>query len=480
MKIHLINSPVKTRARISSLMYDNYPPLGILYIAGYLRHFEPSLEIKVTDGLLEGWDNTLQEIKSFRPDVVLISFLTPIAVSAYALVNEVKAISASIYTVLGGPHATALPTEPFECSLCDYVVVGEGEQTALELIRALGQLQKIEAVNGVVWKKGSEIVHNPARQFIEPLDSIPYPARDLINIKRYKGWFYIKNPPETTFTMSRGCAFNCNFCSNAVWKSSKPVLRFRSPAAIVDEMQRLKEQGFHSLFDTSDEFNNKLDHAIAICREMLDRNLKISWRTSLRAQPISEDLVRLMAEAGCWWVQLGIESGNQRTLDGIGKKINLDQVEHALELLKKYKIRVFGLFMLFHFWEEEGRLFSEGVDEAQKTLAYIRKLVRRKLLAYVSTNITTPYPGSLLFQIARRHNLFQRDMDHHWDRWHTDEDLLVHIPGVTKKQATQVYFRGSLIRSYCYLKSGEWRIGDIPLLCSRAARVLAMRAIGSG
>jgi anaerobic magnesium-protoporphyrin IX monomethyl ester cyclase len=479
MKIHLINSPVKNRAKISSLMYDNYPPLGVLYIAGYLRHYEPSLDIKVTDGLLEGWDNTLQEIRNFEPDVVCISFLTPIAISAYALANEIKGINPSIRTVMGGPHATALPAEAFERSLCDYVVIGEGEQTALELIRALGQPQGIEAVNGIVWKKGSEIVQNPVRPFIEPLDSIPYPARDLIDIKRYRGWFYIKNPPETTFTMSRGCAFNCNFCSNAVWKSSKPVLRFRSPAKIVDEMQSLKEQGFHSLFDTSDEFNNKLEHAIAICREILNRNLKIAWRTSLRAQPISEELVKLMAESGCWWVQLGIESGNQRTLDGIGKKINLDQVEHALELLNKYKIRVFGLFMLFHFWEEDGRLFSEGVDEAQKTLAYIRKLIKKKLLAYVSTNITTPYPGSPLFSIARRHDLFQKDIDNHWDRWHTDEDLLAHIPGVTKKQATKVYFQGTLIRSYCYLKSGEWRMSDVPLVFSRAARVLAMRAFGS-
>jgi anaerobic magnesium-protoporphyrin IX monomethyl ester cyclase len=480
MKIHLINSPVKNRARISSLMYDNYPPLGILYIAGYLRHFDPSLEIKVTDGLLEGWDRTLQEIKSFKPDVVLISFLTPVAISAYALVDEVKSMDPSIFTVIGGPHATALPAEAFECSQCDSVVAGEGEQTALELIRALEQKENIEAVNGIVWKKGSEIIYNPPRQFIEPLDSIPYPARDLVDIKRYRGWFYIKNPPETTFTMSRGCAYNCNFCSNGVWKSSTPALRFRSPAKIVDEMQSLKEQGFNSLFDTSDEFNNNLDHAVAICREMLNRNLKISWRTSLRAHPISEELVRLMAETGCWWVQLGIESGNQRTLDGIGKKINLDQVEHTLALLNKYKIRVFGLFMLFHFWEKGGRLFSESVEDAENTLAYIRKLVGKKLLAYVSTNITTPYPGSQLYNIARRHNLFQRDMDLQWDRWHTDQDLMVHMPGVTKKQATKIYFRGSLIRSYCYLKSGEWRITDVPLLFGRAVRVLAMRAIGSG
>jgi radical SAM superfamily enzyme YgiQ (UPF0313 family) len=460
-------------------MYDNYPPLGILYIAGYLRHYEPSIKIKVTDGLVEGWDNTVQEIRSFNPDVVFISFLTPIAISAYALANEIKANNSSTIVVLGGPHATSLPDEAFECSQCDYVVVGEGEQTALELIHAIEQPQKMEYVNGVVWKKGSEIIHNPPRQFIESLDSIPYPARDLIDIKRYRGWFYTKNPPETTFTLSRGCAFSCNFCSNAVWKSSKPALRFRSPTNVVDEMVSLKEQGFTSLFDTSDEFNNNLNHAIGICREIINRNVRISWRASLRAQPISEELVRLMTESGCWWVQMGIESGNQRTLDGIGKKIDLAQVEHALELLNKYKVRVFGLFMIFHFWEENGHLCSESVEDVYKTLAFIRKLVKKKLVGYVSTNITTPYPGSLLYPLARKYDLFRKDIDKHWDRWHTDEDLLIHIPGVTKKQAARVFFRGSLIRSYCYLKSGEWQIKDIPLLFSRAARVLAMRIPGS-
>jgi anaerobic magnesium-protoporphyrin IX monomethyl ester cyclase len=296
-------------------------------------------------------------------------------------------------------------------------------------------------------------------------------------MKKYKEWFWVKTPPETTIFLSRGCPYDCSFCSNIVWKISKPALRLRSPKNIVDEMEYLKNTfSINSFFDAGDEFNNNEKHAIAICKEIISRKLNVALKASMRAWPLSEELVSLMAEAGFWWVQLGIESGNQATIDGIKKHITHDQVENALRLLKKYKIKVFGLFMLFHFWEIDGVLKYENAEDSLRTVAYAKKLIDKKLVSYVSSNITTPYPGSQLYPIAERHKLFRDGLNKSWDRWLAEDDFVVNIPGVSIKEASNVYLKASLLRSYGYIRSGNWRFKDIPILAKKFGRVLSIMA----
>lgn len=474
MKIQFIFAPPKEKPKLAEIPEGLTPPLGILYLAAYLQKYLPRLKLKVSDGLILGWQKTLKEVENFAPQVIFISYLTPCALSAYELVNAVKKANPKTITVLGGPHATALPHEPFVLSQTDFVIAGEGEQTSLELIQALLKRRgSFSRIAGLYWKKGKKIIKNKPREFIKNLDEIPFPARDLIDLKDYRGWFVTKKTPETSIFFSRGCPFNCTFCSNCVWKSAKPWLRLRSPKNIVDEMEHLKKDfGIREVFDHSDEFNNSLPHALSICREIKERNLDMPWKVQLRAHPLPQELVKAMAEAGCWYVHLGIESGNQRTLKGIKKGITLEQVKNACALLKKYKIKIFGLFMLFNAWDEKGRLVYEGVRETEKTLAFAKKLIDQRLLDYISWSITTPYPGSQLFEIAQRFNLLESSLHQDWSRWLVDNSFLMKLPHVSSQQASRLYLQGSKLRAYCFLRSGNWGIKDIPLFFKKAVKSL--------
>jgi radical SAM superfamily enzyme YgiQ (UPF0313 family) len=479
MRVQLIFVPPRSRTKLSDLIDRVYPPLGILYLAGYLRRHAPGIELDAVDGLLVGWEATIERIRRFGPDLLLLSYITPCAGSAYALAAEVRRLHPGVRVAVGGPHATTLPGEALATGAVDFAVVGEGERTALELVQALerGQ-QDLSAVDGLQWLRGGEVVRNRPRAFIPALDDIPFPARDLVDLAAYQGWFVNRQTPETSVLFSRGCPFDCTFCTNTVWKSSRPLLRHRSPANIADELEALRALGIREVFDNSDELNCDVRWAQAVCQELKRRRLGMTWKAQLRATPLPEELVRAMAEAGCWYVHLGIESGNERTLRGIRKKITHAQVEDACRLLKKYGIKVFGLFMLFNVWEEGGQLAWEGVKESQATLAYAKGLIDRRLLDYISCTITTPYPGSPLFEMVQRHGAFQGDLGANWDRWLTEASFMIKLPEVTARDAGRVYFQGSLLRAYCYLRSGNWGLKDVPLFARKFARAATLRWAG--
>ncbi len=479
MKVQLVFAPSKERSKLSDLVERVYPPLGILYIAGYLRKHMPELEIRATDGILVGWDTTVSEISAYSPDVVFISYITPCATGAYALGERIKDICPGTVVVFGGPHATALPAEPFARSRADFVAVGEGEETSLELVRALASGKKeFGDIDGLYWMKEGKVVINRPRQFIRDIDRIPFPARDLLDIKEYKGWVVHKKTPETTILFSRGCPFDCTFCTNAVWKSARPWLRLRSPEKIVDEMEQLKGIGIREVFDNSDEFNCDPRHAMAVCQEMIKRKIDMPWKAQVRASPFSDDLARAMADAGCWYVHIGIESGNERTLKGVRKMITLEQVKNACKILKKYNIKVMGLLMLLNVWEEDGKLAYEGVKETMKTLEFARRMIDEKLLDYVSSSITTPYPGSELFRIASKHGLIDKELTDDWSKWLTEEMFIMKVPGVTIKEARDLYFKGSLLRSYCYLRSGNWSLKEVPIFFDKFVRAALLKLQG--
>jgi anaerobic magnesium-protoporphyrin IX monomethyl ester cyclase len=479
MKVQFVFAPPRNKDKLADLIGDVYPPLGILYLAGYLREKLPSIEIKVTDGVFHGWDKTLSEIDDFGPDVLFISYITPCATSAYLLGRQAKELLPGVVTVFGGPHTTCLPMEAFDEKAADFAVVGEGERTSFELLEAISRREKdFSGIDGLCWLGNGKPVRNRPRLFIKDLNEIPFPARDMLDINPYKGWFVHRQTPETSMLSSRGCPFNCTFCTNSVWKSSKPWLRLRSPKNIVDEMESLKASGIMETFDNADEFNCNMPHALAVCEEIKSRNLGMTWKAQVRATPLTDELARAMAEAGCWYVHLGVESGNERTLKGVKKNIDLDQVINACKILKKYGIKIFGLFMLFNAWEENGDFVFEGVSETEKTLDFARNLIDQRLIDYMSCTITTPYPGSQLYEIASRHNMLKPNVANDWSRWLTEESFVMKLPGVTKRDASRMYFRGSLLRGRCILKSGNWGLKDVPLFMNKFIRASLIKLDG--
>lgn len=477
MKVQLVFAPPQHLPKYGELGENITPPLGILYLGSYLRQQIPSVELDLVDGLKNGYQGTLERIKSVIPDVLGISFYTPVALSAYQLANEVKEALPNTLVVAGGPHATALPQEVLERSKTDVVVVGEGEQTFCELVKTVAEKGRapsaLAQIDGLVLRNNGRFIRTKKRKFIRNINDIPFPARDLINLTEYSGWYVHKTLPETKMFFSRGCPYHCTFCDAVIWKSSKPWVRLRTPENIVDEIELLmSEFGIREIMDDSDEFNNSEAHAIAICEEIKKRNLNIPWKTQLRAWPLSDRLVKAMAEAGCWYVHLGIESGNQETLDGIKKQITITQVVEACRLLKKHNIQILGLFMLFNVWEENGELRYEDISKTKNTFSFIESLIHEKLLDYIGWSITTPYPGSQLYDIALRHNLIKPELHGCWDAWLRDDAYIMKLPGVDEREMIRLKTSGQMLRAKLIIKSRRFGLKNMPFFAQKGLKLL--------
>lgn len=169
---------------------------------------------------------------------------------------------------------------------------------------------------------------------------------------------------------------------------------------------------------------------------------------------------------------MGIESGNQETLDGIGKHVTLAQVENTCRLLRKYGIRVLGLFMLYNVWEEDGQLRFEDSAKTENTLRYAKRLVKENLINYISWSITAPYPGSKLYDIASRHGLIPPSLREDWENWQTSDLFLMTLPGVERREQGKLKRRGEFLRAKCLLKNRDFRLKDILFLAKRAVHLL--------
>lgn len=425
-----------------------------------------------------GMEKTLGRIKEFKPDVLAVSFYTPQAEGAYDLINGVKKVLPETFVVAGGVHATALPEDVFAHSGPDAVVIGEGEETFSELVGLLREKGKsagedLRKIPGIAFWENGQMEKTLPRPFIQDLNSIPFPAYDLINLKNYKGWYLNKGGLEAPLFSARGCPYCCTFCSNIVWKMGRPSVRLRSPGNIVDEIEWLvKEYGVNEIYDCSDEFNNNVHNALTICREIRRRNLKVWWKTSLRVDRLPEELVKEMALAGCWYALIGIESGNEKTLKGINKKIDLSEVESSCRLLKKYGIKVQGLFMLYNVWEKDGKLEYETTAEVRKTLDYACRLVKNRLLDYVGWSITVPYPGSKLYDIAVRHNLIRPEYQGKWEEWLKKDSYVLSLPGISISEQVHLKTRGSMLRAKLILRQKEFGCKDLPWLVKKGVKIL--------
>ncbi len=478
MKIQLVFAPPSVPARYGELGERISPPLGILYLAGYLRQRMKDIDISVIDGARKGYQYTLSQIEYFRPDVLGISYLTPVALSAYKLADDVKRLYPNTLVLLGGAHATALPEEGLDRSRADAVVMGEGELTVFEIIKKFknkGTITQVDYSNieGFAYRNNGKIYFSSPRKFIHDLNTVPFPARDLIKMTDYSGWFIHKQLPETKMIMSRGCPYHCTFCADAVWKSSKPWVRLRSPQNIVDEIESLMEEhDIREIADDSDEFNNNLSHALAICEELKSRELNIPWKTQIRAWPLPEKLVKAMAEAGCWYVHLGIESGNPETLRGIKKQITIEQVIEACKLLKKYGIQVLGLFMLFNVWEEDGELRFENVEKTRKTFHFIQNLVDQGLLSHIGWSVTTPYPGSTLYKIALKHELIKPELRGNWDAWLREDTFIMKLPGVDEPEMARMKTLGQILRAKLLLRSHRFGLKDLRFFAQKGLKLI--------
>ncbi len=385
---------------------DSFLPLGLAYIAAVLE--KQNYKVKILDCIVQPLSNEefLQEFNSFNPDIVGFTSVTSTIRSAYRLSAMVKENKPEVVTIIGGPHATAMPDECLNEAI-DFVVSGEGEETIKDL---LANLKKPEKVNGLIFKRKGEIIHTAPRAFIRDLDALPMPARHLFpSLKLYKGQEGLGNRiPVASIITSRGCPFKCAFCFKAVFGNK---FRARSAESIVKEWTFLvKEYKVKEISIVDDSFTTSKKRVHAVCDYLIENKLTIPWScpNGIRVDLIDLELVQKMRRAGCYRVALGIESGSQAIIDSIGKNITLEQVEHAIKCCKKVGIKTMGFFMLGNLAENE--------DTMRKTINFAIKLNP----TYAQFLIGMPFPGSRFYNEVIKNGELYID---NWDQYGNYEKL---------------------------------------------------------
>lgn len=307
-----------------------YPPLGLAYIASVLRN--AGYQVTILDNQILRLHNNLlkNEIKKIAPDVVLLSAMTPLWPGLIRLSKLVKDASPQIIIGAGGPHLTAYPRESLSSKSFDFGVYGEGETTILEALKTIQEGRGLDGVKGCIFRKNAKIVVNAPREEIDDLDSIPFPAIELLPYKKYIA-LSVRNPFFTIVT-SRGCPYTCKFC----FQGYLGRYRARSPENVVEEIEMLVNKYKVQEIITFDEtFGVEEERALKICELVRKKGIKFKWDIRTRVDLLGEEVLRSLKSAGCYRIHLGIESGDQEILYKMGKRISISEVVERVNLAKK-------------------------------------------------------------------------------------------------------------------------------------------------
>jgi anaerobic magnesium-protoporphyrin IX monomethyl ester cyclase len=354
------------------------PPLGLAYLGAALE--QAGVEVKILDYVVYPYRRQDLEsvLRKFRPHVAGATAVSMTFHHARQILSDVKAFDPEILTVMGGPHVTFCAQETLDTFAdLDAVVIGEGEQTIVELVGAVKFALNFNTVNGIAYRAGSKIMTTPKRKRIKDLDALPFPARHLIPLGRYRA---LGMP--ISITTSRGCPHKCIFCVGRKMGGAK--VRYHNPERVATELQYLANLKFHQINIADDLFTANPHHCLAVCEEILKRKLKINWTSFARVDTVSETLLLKMKAAGCTAISFGIESANPTILKTIKKGITVQQVRNAIRLCRQVGISAYASFIL--------GLPGETPQTMQETAEFAANL-QQEGLAY-GFHILTPFPGT--------------------------------------------------------------------------------------
>lgn len=392
MKVLFVNPP-QTASKYK-FMGVIAPPLGIAYMAGVLQ--ENNIDVEILDASAEDMDfkDVEKELLKRKPDLVALTALTPTIGRALETAQVVKETLPDSIVVMGGYHPTFNFIETLEDENVDIVIRGEGEYIMLNLVQALENQSSLHDVKGIVFedKNSKEIVVNPEAPLIQDLDELPFPALNLLPMKKYR--LLDMDTHMTTMITTRGCPMQCSFCSSAAMHGKK--IRERSVENIVDEIEYLKTNyDIDTIAFMDDTFTLKKRKVMAICDEILKRNIEIMWGCTSRVDTLDEKLLKKMKEAGCITIFIGVESADQQQLDNICKNTTIAKIENAFKIAHKLKIRTIASVAL--------GMPGDTKEIMNKTVKFVHKLKPN----YAIYSLATPYPGTRFYKEAFEKNLIK-------------------------------------------------------------------------
>jgi anaerobic magnesium-protoporphyrin IX monomethyl ester cyclase len=379
--VTLVNPPYPKGAH----QHPPFTPLGLGYLAAVLLKNKFKVDVIDCQVLNLSYEEVKRKLAKRKPGIVGMTSTTLTYKSALRIAEIAKELNPDCLTILGGCHATFWNGKVLQDSQhIDVVVRGEGEQTILELVERYEAGKPFDDVLGITCRNGEEIVQNPIRQYIENLDSLPFPAHHLWPISHLKKYGKVVFPVMT----SRGCTFWCEFCT-AVRMFGRRY-RARSPKNVVDELEFLqKNYGAEQFTFYDDTFTVNQARTAEICDEIINRKLKIEWDCETRVDMVSKELLEKMKKAGCFAVWYGLESGSQKLLNAMGKGIVLSQVLRAFKWTKEAGLMaVVGVIL---------GLPSETKETAWETIKFVERLNPDDVGYYIAT----PYPGTPMYDSVK-------------------------------------------------------------------------------
>jgi radical SAM superfamily enzyme YgiQ (UPF0313 family) len=421
MKILLISPPQFGTLKTSIPNFINqiigyYPPLGILYIAAYLKA-RSSHEVLVLDTQVEkmGYPEIKAEIERIKPDLVGIYTLTFALVDALKVAALAKSVSRDILVCSGGPHPTIYPAETAAQKDVDFAVSGEGEEAFLKLLETLTARGDLHLVPGLSFKEAGGVHTTPQAAPIENLDEVPFPARQTLPYRKYTS-IIAKTSPITTFISSRGCPFNCSFCA-----TSRRRWRPRSVANIIAEMEECVSLGIREFFFFDDTFAINKQRVLKLCDAIEQRGLKILFDIRTRVDTVDAEMLARLKKAGCERIQYGVEAGTPEVLATLKKGIDLDRVRSVFKTTRGLGITTFADFMIGSPGETR--------EQIEKTINFALELKPD----FAQFSITTPFPSTEMYTEALRRGIFKEDA---WQRFAAapDENF---VPGLWNEHLTR-------------------------------------------
>jgi anaerobic magnesium-protoporphyrin IX monomethyl ester cyclase len=389
-----------------------FPPLGLGYIASHLR--SNNVSVQVVDCTFLDETHVIRKVHELSPSIIGIYSMYTMEENSKWFARLFKPECDLVVT--GGPLPSICP-ERFLQDF-DVVVVGEGEQTMLELARST-ENGDLSGIPGIVYNENhtrdkkappihSRVLFNRPRQVVADLDSLQFPARDLFDNDSYQRQYKKTFGYSLTSMMSsRGCPFSCDFCSKPVFGDT---FRARSPRNVVDEIEEVLSYGYDGVFFQDDCFTLDKKRVTLICDEIIRRGLKLEWECLSRVDVVDSDIMRKMRQAGCRRVFFGIESGNDTVLRTMRKEFTADQAGKAVRLARSEGIRAGAFFILGYPGETDDTIID--------TIRFSTSLP----LDYLSYTLPYPMPGTGLYEKANhdagtvppkapaRHRLIDHDL----------------------------------------------------------------------
>jgi len=398
MRVLFSNTAFQRRVEHTSLI-SVVPPLELAYCAALVRNRSPAVDVSILDANVLGIDEGKHEqrIREYDPDVLVFWAATFSINTVRRLVSALS--DPDMTTILAGPHGTALPQGVMsEIGGLDIVIRGEPEVTVARVVEAVESGRPLSEVRGIHFRKDGAVIGTDDRPGIEDIDTLPFPARDLLQNDLYSSPYSSR---VTALRTTRGCPGKCRFCDSHLLVGHR--VRTRSPESVADEIEECVHNYGTDYFAILDHtFTVKRSFVKAVCKEVIARRLnrRIRWVCNTRVDMLSDEMLALMRRAGCLQIGIGIESGDNARLSAVKKGITEDQIKGAIKRIRSHGILAMGYTII--------GFSSDTAEDLDRT----REKIFRFDPHILQLAFATPLPGTALREEAEKED---RILSDDWD-----------------------------------------------------------------